>query len=52
MSKETIFSQIIRKEIQAHILYQDELVTAFSDISPQTPVHILIVPNIFIPHFK
>ncbi|WP_158379649.1 HIT domain-containing protein [Candidatus Williamhamiltonella defendens] len=49
MSKETIFSQIIRREIQAHILYQDELVTAFSDISPQTPVHILIVPNVFIP---
>lgn len=34
MAEETIFSKIIRKEIPANIVYQDELVTAFSDISP------------------
>ena len=47
--EETIFSKIIRKEIPADIVYQDELVTAFRDINPQAPVHILIVPNKHIP---
>ena len=46
---ETIFSKIIRREIPAEILYQDDLVTAFRDIQPQAPVHILIVPNRQIP---
>jgi histidine triad (HIT) family protein len=49
MPEETIFSKIIRKEIPAELLYQDELVTAFRDISPQAPTHILIVPNKLIP---
>jgi len=45
----TIFSKIIAKEIPAEIVYQDEQVTAFKDIRPAAPVHILIVPNIEIP---
>lgn len=45
MSEETLFSKIIRKEIAADIVYQDELVTAFRDINPQAPTHILIIPN-------
>jgi len=49
MAEETIFSKIIRKEIPADIVYQDDLVTAFRDINPQAPVHILIVPNKLIP---
>lgn len=49
MPEETIFSKIIRREIPADILYQDELVTAFRDINPQAPTHILIVPNRLIP---
>ncbi len=49
MAEETIFSKIIRKEISTDILYQDELVTAFRDISPRAPTHILIVPNKVIP---
>ncbi len=49
MAEETIFSKIIRKEIPANIVYQDELVTAFRDISPQAPTHILIIPNKIIP---
>ncbi|HBT12864.1 MAG TPA: purine nucleoside phosphoramidase [Erwinia persicina] len=48
MAEETIFSKIIRREIPANIVYQDELVTAFRDISPQAPTHILIVPNLLI----
>ena len=41
----TIFEKIIKKEIPATIVYQDEWVTAFEDINPQAPVHILVVPN-------
>ncbi len=41
----TIFSKIIAKEIPSSIVYQDELVTAFKDINPVAPIHILIVPN-------
>jgi len=40
-----IFCQIIQKKIPATIFFQDEYVTAFQDIHPVTPVHILIVPN-------
>lgn len=49
MAEETIFSKIIRREIPADILYQDDLVTAFRDISPKAPSHILIVTNLLIP---
>lgn len=49
MLEETIFSKIIRGEIPADILYQDYLVTAFRDISPKAPTHILIVTNLLIP---
>ncbi|RKF19535.1 purine nucleoside phosphoramidase [Alginatibacterium sediminis] len=48
MAEETIFSKIIRKEIPADIVYQDDLVTAFRDISPQAPHHLLVIPNILI----
>lgn len=41
----SIFSRIISGELPASIVYQDDLVTAFRDISPVAPVHILIVPN-------
>lgn len=41
----SVFSKIIAGEIPATIVYQDDLVTAFKDISPQAPTHILIVPN-------
>ncbi|EPW6409486.1 purine nucleoside phosphoramidase [Vibrio vulnificus] len=49
MAEETIFSKIIRKEIPAQILFQDDLVTAFRDINPRAPKHILIIPNKLIP---
>jgi histidine triad (HIT) family protein len=45
----TIFSRIIAKEIPADIVFQDDRVTAFRDINPQAPTHILIVPNKEIP---
>lgn len=45
----TIFSKIISGEIPADIVYQDDQVTAFRDINPQAPIHILIVPDKEIP---
>lgn len=45
----SIFSKIIAGEIPGDIVYRDELVTAFRDINPQAPTHILIVPNKEIP---
>jgi histidine triad (HIT) family protein len=49
MSQDTVFGKIVRGEIPADILYRDDLVTAFRDIGPQAPTHILIVPNQPIP---
>ncbi|MEH1899271.1 MAG: histidine triad nucleotide-binding protein [Nostoc sp.] len=46
---ETIFSKIIRREIPADIVYEDDLVLAFKDIHPQAPVHILVIPKKPIP---
>lgn len=46
---ETIFSKIIKKEIPADIVYEDDEVLAFKDIAPQAPVHILIIPKKEIP---
>lgn len=45
----TIFSKIIAGDIPADIVYSDDRVTAFKDINPLAPVHILIVPNKEIP---
>ena len=45
----TLFTKIINGEIPADIVYQDDQVTAFRDIAPQAPVHILIVPAKEIP---
>lgn len=41
----TIFAKIIAGQAPAEIVYRDEMVTAFKDIRPIAPVHILIVPN-------
>ncbi|MGK7888495.1 MAG: histidine triad nucleotide-binding protein [Leptolyngbyaceae cyanobacterium] len=46
---DTIFGKIIRKEIPADIVYEDDLALAFRDISPQAPVHILVIPKKPIP---
>ena len=41
----TLFERIVARELPADIIYQDAEVTAFRDIHPRAPVHILIVPN-------
>ncbi len=45
MAEDCVFCKIIKGEIPSDRLYQDELVTAFRDIHPAAPTHILIVPN-------
>uniref|UniRef100_A0A3Q1AMY7 HIT domain-containing protein n=2 Tax=Amphiprion ocellaris TaxID=80972 RepID=A0A3Q1AMY7_AMPOC len=42
---DTIFGKIVRKEIPANFLYEDDLCVAFPDVSPQAPTHILVVPK-------
>lgn len=42
---DTIFGKIIRREIPADIVYEDDELIAFKDISPQAPVHVLFVPK-------
>ena len=42
---ETIFTKIIKKEISADILFEDDRVLAFKDINPQAPVHFLVIPK-------
>ena len=41
----TIFTQIINREIPADIVYEDEICLAFRDITPQAPVHVLLIPK-------
>ena len=48
-TNDTIFGKIIRKEIPADIVYEDDLALAFKDINPQAPVHILVIPKEPIP---
>lgn len=46
-SKEsTIFDKIIKKEIPADIIFEDEKCLAFNDVSPQAPVHFLVIPKL------
>lgn len=42
---DTLFTKIINREIPADIVYEDEQCLAFRDISPQAPLHILIIPK-------
>lgn len=41
----SLFEKIVARELPADIVFQDDRVTAFRDIRPRAPVHILIVPN-------
>ena len=42
---DTIFSKIVRREIPADIVYEDDEVLAFRDLNPQAPVHVLFIPK-------
>lgn len=42
---DTIFSKIVRREIPADIVYENDEVLAFRDLNPQAPVHVLFIPK-------
>lgn len=46
---ETVFSRIIRGEIPARIVHDDDRCMAFHDVAPQAPVHVLVIPKRPIP---
>ena len=46
---DTVFHKIMRKEIPATIVYEDEQLVAFRDVSPVADTHLLIVPRKTIP---
>lgn len=48
----TIFSKVIDKSIPADIIYEDEKCLAFRDVSPQAPVHFLVIPRVPIPRIS
>jgi len=45
MSEKTIFKKIIDGEIPANVVFEDEDCLAFHDVSPQAPVHVLVIPK-------
>jgi histidine triad (HIT) family protein len=42
---DTIFGKIVRGEIPADIVYEDDVCIAFNDVAPQAPVHFLVIPR-------
>jgi histidine triad (HIT) family protein len=42
---DTIFGKILRREIPAQIVFEDELCLAFKDVAPQAPFHVLVIPK-------
>ncbi|KAK0143460.1 Histidine triad nucleotide-binding protein 2, mitochondrial [Merluccius polli] len=48
----TIFSKVIDKSIPADVIYEDEKCLAFRDITPQAPVHFLVIPKVTIPRIS
>lgn len=45
MEHNCVFCKIVKKELEADIVYQDDLITAFLDISPLTKGHTVLIPN-------
>jgi histidine triad (HIT) family protein len=45
METDCLFCKIVNRELPADIVYEDELLLAFNDISPQAPTHTLIIPK-------
>ena len=43
--EDCIFCKIVNKEIPADIVFEDDEMIAFNDISPQAPIHVLVVPK-------
>ena len=44
-TSDTIFGAIVRGEVPADIVYEDDRCLAFRDLNPQAPVHVLVIPR-------
>jgi histidine triad (HIT) family protein len=44
-----LFCRIVRGELPARIVFEDEEIVAFEDINPQAPVHLLVIPRKHVP---
>lgn len=51
LSTDCLFCKIVRGEIPAATVYENDHVLAFKDINPQAPVHLLVIPKKHIPAF-
>jgi len=49
--QDCIFCKIVKKEIPADIVYEDDNVLVFKDIKPSAPIHLLLIPKKHIPTF-
>jgi histidine triad (HIT) family protein len=49
MADDCLFCRIVRREIPATLVTEDEHVVAFRDINPQAPTHVVIVPRDHVP---
>ena len=45
MNQECLFCKIVSKEIPADIVFEDDTVIAITDVNPQAPVHLLVLPK-------
>lgn len=45
MADDCLFCRIVRKQIPANIVFEDDAYVAFRDINPQAPLHLLVVPR-------
>jgi histidine triad (HIT) family protein len=48
----TVFDRILKGEIPAKVVFEDEQVLAFHDVNPQAPVHVLVIPKRVIPRLS
>lgn len=48
MSQDCIFCKIVSGEIPSTRVYEDDTVVAFNDLTPQAPVHVLVVPKVHV----
>ena len=46
MNNETIFDKILRHEVPAERIYEDDHVVAFKDVNPTAPTHVLVIPKV------
>ena len=49
MTDSCLFCRIVRREIPAKIIHEDEHTLAFRDIDPKAPTHVLVIPKTHVP---